>query len=96
MEFMKFEDLLDLPLRQVLKDYVCVYNLECGGYYGIFSDKDIEKIFDEYNINEDYPEAFAVEELINEELLFGFEEPVRDYDTLLRIMDNLGISKKTE
>ena len=47
---MKFEELLDKPLREVLEEYCIVHNLECGGYYGIFKVSDIERIFNEYNI----------------------------------------------
>lgn len=91
---MKFEDLLDLPLREVLENYVCVHNLECGYFYGIFKNEDIEKIFQKYNIEEDYPEAFNVENLIDDELIVSYQEPVKDYQKLVNIMQNLQISKK--
>lgn len=91
---MKFEDLLDLTLREVLENYVTVRNLECGYFYGVFKNEDIEQIFQEFNIEEDYPEAFNVENLVDDELIVDYQEPVKDYNSLLRIMDNLGISKK--
>lgn len=91
---MKFEELLDLSLREVLENYCIVHNLECGGYYGIFKNEDIEKIFKNYNIEEDYPEAFNVENLVNDEVVVTYQEPVKDYDYLIKVMDNLGISKK--
>jgi len=91
---MKLKELLDLTLREVLENYCCVNNLECGYYYGVFKVEDIEKIFKEYNINEDYPEAFNVENLINDELIVSFDEPIKDYDKLVTIMKNLDISKK--
>lgn len=89
---MKFNELLDLTLREVLENYCTVLNLECGYHYGIFKQEDIEQIFEEYNINE-YPEAFAVEPLISSEILDGVEE-VKGYKSLVKIVNNLGISKK--
>ena len=91
---MKFEDLLDLPLREVLEKYCIAMNLECGYSYGVFKTDDIEQLFQEFNIEEDYPEAFSVRELIDEETILTYQEPIKDYNKLLTIMDNLGISKK--
>lgn len=91
---MSIDELLDLPLREILNNFVVVYSPECAYYYGIFRDEDVEKIYQEYNIDDDYPEAFGVENLIVDELLC--EDQVKGYDSLLRIMDNLGISKKME
>lgn len=91
---MNFEDLLDLPLREVLENYVCVRNLECGYFYGIFKNEDIEKIFKNYNIEKDYPEAFNVENLIDDELVVAYDEPIKDYNKLVTIMQNLQITKK--
>ncbi|WP_458454372.1 hypothetical protein [Methanobrevibacter sp.] len=91
---MKLEELLDLTLREVLEDYVAVNNLECGYYYGVFKGDDINRIFEEFNIEEDYPEAFHVENLINDELIVSFDEEIKDYNKLLKIMKNLGVSSK--
>ncbi len=91
---MKINDLLDLTLREILENYVAVFNPECCFYYGIFKVEDIDKIFKEYNIEKDYPEAFEVENLISDELIIDFNEEIKDYNKLLKIMDNLGISKK--
>ena len=85
--------LLDMKLRDILDKYCVVFNPECCYYYGIFEYHDIEKLYKHYNIDEDYPEAFSVEELINHEILLDIDD-VRGYDVLLRIMDNLGINKK--
>ena len=87
------DKLLDMTLREVLENYCLVFNPECCFYYGIFKIKDIDKLYKEYNIEEDYPEAFCPESMITDEVI-DLDEPVRDYDVLLRIMDNLGISKK--
>ena len=90
---MNFDELLDLTLREILEKYCTVMSLECGYYYGVFKQEDIEKIFKEFNIEEEYPEAFHVETLIPLEILDAADE-VKEYDSLIRIVDNLGISKK--
>lgn len=92
---MNIEKLLDLTLREILAKYCAVFNPECGFYYGIFKVEDIDRVFKEYNIQEDYPEAFDVESIIPIDLWDASDE-VRDWDTLERIMGNLGISKKEE
>ena len=91
---MKLKDIMDLTLREVLETYCVVSNPECGYYYGIFKREDVEKVYEEFNIDKDYPEAFCMECLINEEVFVSVSDEIREYDVLLRIMDNLGISKK--
>lgn len=91
---MKINDLMDLTLREILENYVVVQNLECGYYYGIFKQEDVDQIYEEYNIDKDYPEAFSPEGLVSDEIIVDYDAPVRDYDTLVRIMENLGVSKK--
>ena len=89
---MKLDDLLDLTLREILEQYCTVINLECGFHYGIFKQDDVEKIIEEYNINE-YPEGFHVDSLIPSEILDLCEE-VKEYGSLVKIVNNLGVSKK--
>ena len=91
---MKISELLDMTLREVLDNYSAVMSLECCYYYGIFKDRDIEKVYEKYNIDEEYPEAFAPEPLISDEVLYDCSDDVGDYEKLERIMCNLGISKK--
>ena len=91
---MKIEDLLDLTLREILEKYVAIRNLECCYFYGVAPVELIEKLFKEYNINEDYPEAFNVENIVDDELIVSYDEELLTYEKLERIMCNLGISKK--
>ena len=91
---MKFEDLLDKPLREILENYVVLHNLECGGYYGLAKADDVEELFKNYNIETDYPEAFNVESIIQDEVLTDYGEAIVDYSKMETIMNNLGISKK--
>lgn len=92
----KIEDLLDLTLREILENYVAINNLECGFYYGIADNDLIEEIYQEYNIEDEYPEAFDVENLINDELIVSYQEPLLTKPKLEKIMKNLGISKKNK
>ena len=93
---MEINDLMDLTLREVLDKYVVLHNLECGGYYGLADGDEVEKLFENYNIEEDYPEAFHVESVIQDEVLVDYGEELVDYPKMERIMFNLGISKKEE
>lgn len=93
---MKIRDLLDLTFREVIENYRAVVSRECGYYYGIFHDKDIDKIFEKYDIDEDYTESFAVENLICDELLVSYDDPVGGYEKLEEIVNNLEISEKNE
>jgi hypothetical protein len=92
---MKLEELLDLTLREIVNTYCVVWNLECGYAYGIFKIEDIDQIIEEYNVLEEYPEAFSPEPLISHEVTDVCEE-IRDYEVLTRIMDNLGINKRND
>ena len=91
---MKINDLLDLTLREILEKYCIVQNLECGYIYGVFKQDDVERIYEEYNVEEEYPEAFGVDNMISDEILVSYDEDIRDYATLIRIMENLGVNKK--
>lgn len=91
---MKLDDLMDLPLREVLDKYCGALSLECCYYYGIFKYEDIERLYKEYNIDEEYPESFCPEPLVSDELIYDGSDEIGDYDKLIRIMENLGISKK--
>jgi len=93
---MKVEDILDLTLREVLDTYGAIYNPECGYYYGIACFDDIDELYYEYDIDETYPEAFEVENLIRDEVIVAFDEELIDLDKLKRIMHNLDIPKKAE
>lgn len=91
---MKLNDLLDYTLRDLLDEFGTVYNDECGYYYGVVRFDDIERLYEEYNISEDYPEAFDVENLISDEIIISFDDEVLEYPKLVKIMKDLGISKK--
>ena len=91
-KMVKLDDLMDMTLREVLDNYCTFFNLECGYYYGIASYDLADRMYEEFNVDEEYPEAMSVESLIDEDLLF--REELIDWDKVVRIMNNLGVSKK--
>ena len=89
----KFDDLLEMKFGEVLEKYGVLWNYECAYPYGICSNELVERMYDEYNVDE-YWEAMTVEMIINSELCFCDE--LITWEKIERIMDNLGISKKNE
>ena len=91
----KLTELLDMKLGEVLERYVQIYNAECGYLYGIADLNDVDRLYSEYNIEEEYPEAFMPEDLIHHELdIYSEDAKVMPYEKLEKIMKNLGITKK--
>ena len=91
----KLTELLNMKLSEVLEKYVQIQNVECGYLYGITELDDVDRLYSEYNIEDDYPEAFMPEELIHPELgIYSEDAEVMTYEKLERIMENLGVTKK--
>ena len=90
------DDLMEMTLKEVLDKYCAVMSPECCYYYGIFKHEDVKNIYKEYNIEKEYPESFEPEPLITDELIYDMDCPIGDYEKLKRIMNNLGITKKTQ
>ena len=92
----KLTELLNMKLMDILEKYVQIYNAECGYLYGIADLDDVDRLYSEYNIDNDYPEAFMPEDLIHHELnIYSEDAEVMTYEKLETIMKNLGITKKT-
>jgi len=91
----KLTELLNMKVGEVLEKYAQICNLECGYLYGIAELGDVERLYQEYNIKEEYPEAFMPENLIHPELnIYSEDAEVMSYEKLEMIMKNLGITKK--
>lgn len=88
----KFEDLLEMKFGEVLEKYSVLWNYECAFPYGICSNELVERMYDEYNVQE-YWEAMTTDTIINSEVLYECDELIT-WEKIVRIMDNLGISKK--
>ena len=91
----KLKELLNLTLGELLEQYCQIHNAECGFLYGIAELDDVNQLYREYNIEEDYPEAFMPEDLIHQELdIYSEDAEVMSYEKLEALMKNLGIRKK--
>ena len=91
----KLTELLNMKLMDILEKYVQIYNAECGYLYGIADLDDVDRLYSEYNIDKEYPEAFMPEDLIHHELdIYSEDGEVMPYAKLETIMKNLGVAKK--
>lgn len=87
------EDLFEMKLGDVLEKYFVLYNLECGYAYGICDSETVDKMYENYRV-EDYEVAMSPEPLIPLEVLDELQEEFIDDDKVKRIMDNLGIKHR--
>jgi len=92
---MKLTELLDLTLRELLENYVVLYNYECCYPYGVAPIEVADKMYEEYDVKS-YWEAMTTEPLIDYELLADHCDEVIDMDKVAIICDNLGIKRKDE
>ena len=93
---MSLEQFLNMTLREVLDTYCAIYSLECGYHYGVSTFDTVEEIIREYNVLDEYPEAFAIENIISDEVIDSMENGLLSYEKLEVIMDNLGINKNVK
>lgn len=88
-------DLLEMKFGEVLEKYSVLWNYECAYPYGICSNELVEKMYEEYDVKS-YWEAMSTETIINSDLLYDMNYELISWEKIVRIMDNLGISKKNE
>lgn len=86
------EDLLDMTLRDVLDEFCFVYSPECGYLYGITRWEDAYKMWDEYDLKEEY--CFDSESIMAYPMEVDLQQEVITLEGLRRIMDHLGMEKK--
>ena len=87
------EDLFNMTVGDLLENYQVLYNLECGYFYGICKTETVDKMYQDYRV-EDYNEAMSPEPLIRLEVLDEMMGDLIDDDKIGRIMDNLGIKHR--
>lgn len=90
---MIIDELLKLNLDEILENYCLLYSPECGYYYGIAECNDVDKLYEEYNIDE-YSEAFEPDTIIPGHIMGEINDKLLTYDLLENIMNNLDITKK--
>lgn len=89
---MILDDLLDMKVREVLDEFCVAFSLECDWFYGVARWEDVNKMFEEYDLEDEY--CFAGEGLVNYGLEMSESDQVLEVEDLRRILDNLGIEKK--
>lgn len=81
-----------MTVREVLDEYCVLFSPECCYIYGVTSWDNANKMYEEYNIEEEYPESMCPENLVNDEI--WDHDEIIDMKKIGRIMENLGISRK--
>ena len=89
---MKIDELMEMKVKDVLDEYCVVYSPECGYHYGISRWEDVQKIFEEFDLEEHY--SFNGDFLIPIDYGFDEGEDVLDLKDLKCIMYKLGIVKQ--
>ena len=90
---MRFEELLDKTLGEVLDNYSLISNYECGFIYGIIPNDILGEILDKYDVDE-YKEAFTIDPVISIELVTDVGNELISMEKAENIMKNLGIKTK--
>ena len=88
------EDLLDLPLRTVLEQYCVLYNSEFGFSWGVVSYELAESLFKEFDVDDDFADRIRIVGLIGSDVL-ELDKELSNRESVVRIMDDLGVSRKS-
>ena len=89
---MKVDDLMKMTVEDLLNEFCILYSPECDYNYGIGRWDDVRKIFEEYDLEDQY--CFDGDYLIPLDYCFDCGEEVLELEDLHCIMDKLGIIKK--
>lgn len=89
---MIINDLFDKTLREIVDEYCVVFSPECDYTYGISTWDEAERMFEEYDLEDEYCyDADPLVPCLNE---FYTTDKILEAEDLDRILDNLGIEKK--
>lgn len=94
IRFMLVKDLLDMKLGDVLDEFCVVFSPECDWFYGIGRWDDVNEMFEEYKLDEEM--CFDGDFLLQYAMELDLEDEVLDLKHMHRILDCLGIEKKSE
>lgn len=86
---MMIDELFDMKVKDLLEEFCLVYSPECGCNYGITKWEDAEKIYEKFDLKDEY--CFNADPLIPIDYGFDSGEEVLTLETLEEIMDKLGI-----
>lgn len=86
------DDLMQMTVGELLNEYCILYSPECDYNYGIGRWDDVNQIYEEFDLEEQY--CFSGDSLIPLDYSFDEGEKVLTLDDMRHIMDVLGIVKK--
>lgn len=89
---MMIDDLMEMKVKDVLDEFCVSYSPECDYNYGIGRWDDANKIYEEFDLEEQY--CFSGDSLIPIDYGFNNGEKVLTLDDMRCIMNKLGIIRK--
>lgn len=89
---MMIDDLMEMKVKDVLDEFCILYSPECDYNYGIGRWDDANKIYEEFDLEEQY--CFSGDSLIPIDYGFDNGEKVLTLDDMRCIMNKLGIIRK--
>lgn len=89
---MIIDDLMEMKVKDVLDEFCILYSPECDYNYGIGRWDDANKIYEEFDLEEQY--CFSGDSLIPIDYGFDNGEKVLTLDDMRCIMNKLGIIRK--
>lgn len=89
---MMIDDLMEMKVKDVLDEFCILYSPECDYNYGIGRWDDANKIYEEFDLEEQY--CFSGDSLIPIDYGFDNGEKVLTLDDMKCIMNKLGIIRK--
>ena len=82
-------DLMKLPLEEIIDNYCIIYNLECGIPYGVAAIEDANQMPAKYDLSDE--PAFTAEPIIPEDYIIDYDKPILTLEKLEKILDCLGV-----
>ena len=93
-DIMLVKELLDMKLRDILDEFCFVYSPECGYLYGVSRWDDVEQMWEEFDLEDEY--CFEGDHIIAWPMEVDFDAEVLELEGLRHVLDYLGIPKKGE
>lgn len=91
---MLISDLLEMKLKDILDEYCVVFSPECDYTYGISTWEDAERMYEEYDLEDEY--CYSADTLVPCLNEFYLTDEILDEERLDKILDMLGIEKKNK
>ena len=89
---MKFDDLLDLSLREVLENFCLLYCPECDCVYGIIRYDDWCNLDQGYDLEDS--NILEMLPIVSKEVTDYASDKVLDWNDVEKVLHSLGVNKK--